>query len=571
MRRTLSAFVLLASSLASSLAITPSTVDAQQRGRPGSTLLQAVEVHNAEGTIRVNGPYDVPKDREVSGDVAVLNGPVDISGRITGTLVAINADVRLRTGARITRDLVIVGGTLTREDGVFVDGEVRTQAELLRYTMQDGMIVPEEGRSSDWRPQFDRPGRPRGEAYTDLFYVAARTYNRVEGLPVLVGPRFRRPTSWGRIEVEAFGVVRTAEPIRWDRGTIGHDAKADLRLGVKRGLVVSGRLFDIVAPVESWQLTDTEAGLAAFLLKRDMRDYYSRHGWEASIGGRIGEEVSLSAVAGSEQWGSRQERRPFSLFRDEGVWRVNSAFDEGRVDLASVRLKIDTRERVRSPWWGGWYIAADVERGSGSIVRNPGPVLLPGPAEDVTYTRGFVDARRYNRLSPGTELNVRLLAGGSIGGDQLPLQRRLTMSGPGALDGYDFRRINGTEADVFTCGSIGNWPGRPGLCDRVALAQLELRQAIGFDWDDWFDGSRWWQPGFDMSPAWVLYADAGRGWTTPTGQPGIGHGKGLPPLKSFRTSLGAGIDFGGIGIYLAKAVTTSDEPVNVIVRLGRRF
>ncbi|MFN0098338.1 MAG: hypothetical protein ACKVS7_06680 [Gemmatimonadaceae bacterium] len=559
--RILLALVLLASS----------SLAAQQRPRPASTLLQAVEVHNAEGTIRVNGPYDVPADREVASDVAVLNGPVDISGTITGTLVAINADVRLRTGARIRRDLVIVGGTLTREDGVTVDGEVRTQAELLRYTMDEGRIVPEEGRSADWRPHFDRPGRSRGESYTDLFFVAAKTYNRVEGLPILVGPRFRRPTSWGRVEVEAFGVVRSAEPIRWDRGTLGHDAKADLRLGVRNGLVIGGRLFDVIAPVESWQLTDTESGLASFLLKRDMRDYYGRHGWEASFGLRLGEEVSLSAVAGSEQWRSVAERRPFTLFRDDERWRVNSTFDPGRVDLASARLRIDTRERVRSPWRGGWYINADLERGSGSVVRNPGPLGIAQPAEDVTYTRGFIDARRYNRISPGTELNLRVVAGGSLGGDSLPMQRRFTMSGPGALDGYDFRRLNSVEPDVFTCGTISTWPGRPGLCDRIALAQVELRQSIGFDWDDWFDGDRWWQPGFDMSPAWVLYADAGRGWKTPTGQPGIGHAKGIPPLSTFRTSIGAGIDFGSIGIYLAKAVSTSDEPVNVIVRMGRRF
>jgi hypothetical protein len=559
--RTLLALVLLASS----------SLAAQQRPRPASTLLQAVEVHNAEGTIRVNGPYDVPADKEVTSDVAVLNGPVDISGTISGTLVAINADVRLRTGAHIRRDLVIVGGTLTREDGVTVDGEVRTQAELLRYTMDEGRIIPEEGRSGDWRPHFDRPGRSRGESYTDFFFLAARTYNRVEGLPILAGPRFRRPTSWGRVEVEAFGVVRTAEPIRWDRGTLGHDAKADLRLGVRNGLVLSGRLFDVIAPVESWQLTDTESGLAAFLLKRDMRDYYGRHGWEASLGARLGEEVSLSAVAGSEQWRSVAQRRPFTLFRDDETWRVNSTFDPGRVDLASVRLRIDTRERVRSPWRGGWYINADVERGSGSVVRNPGPLGIVQPAEDVTYTRGFIDARRYNRISPGTELNLRIVAGGSLGGDSLPMQRRFTMTGPGAIDGYDFRRLNSVEPDVFTCGTISTWPGRPGLCDRIALAQVELRQAIGFDWDDWFDGDKWWQPGFDMSPAWVLYADAGRGWKTPTGQPGIGHGKGIPPLSTFRTSIGAGIDFGSIGIYLAKSVSTSDEPVNVIVRLGRRF
>lgn len=541
---------------------------AQPRTRNASTMWGAVVVYNDPGTTRVSGPLDVPVEREITGDVAVLNGPVIVAGRITGSLVAINADVRLMAGARIGNDLIIVGGVLTREDGVTVVGEVRTQAELLRYTFDGDRLVPEEDRGAEWRPRFDRHGEDRGESYTDLFFVAARTYNRVEGLPILVGPRFRRPTSWGRVQVEALGVVRTAGPVRWDRGTLGHDARFDLRLGVKNGLVLGARAFDVVEPVESWQLTDPEAGLATFVLHRDMRDHFGSHGWEASLGGRLGEEASLSFVAGSERWRSVEERRPFTVTRDQERWRINSPMDEGKVDLASVRLRVDTRERLRAPLWGGWFVNADVERGSGTITREfgPGPVgpIVP---EEVTYTRGFIDARRYNRLSPGTELNLRVVAGGWMGGDRLPLQRRLSVGGPGSIEGYDFRRNWHDADDVFTCGGIASWDGRPTLCDRIALTQIELRQALDFDW---YRGDRWWRFR-DVTPAWVLFADAGRGWTTPDTPGAVSHGKGLPPLSTFRTSIGAGIDLGEIGFYLAKSVTTPDETLNFTVRLGRRF
>jgi hypothetical protein len=545
-----------------------SGADAQQRQRNASTMWGAVVVYNDPGTTRVSGPLDVEADREITGDVAVLNGPVTVSGRITGTLVAINADVRLKAGARIGNDVIIVGGILTREDSVVVVGEVRTQAELLRYTLDGDRLVPEENRGADWRPRIDRPGRDRGESYTDLFFIAARTYNRVEGLPVLVGPRIRRPTSWGRVQVEAFGVVRTAGPVRWDRNTLGHDAKFDLRLGKRNGLVLSGRAFDVIEPVESWQLTNTEAGLATFVLHRDMRDHYGKHGWEAGLGGRMGEEASLSFVAGSEQWRSVVERRPLTLTRDTERWRINSPMDVGQVELASVRLRVDTREKLRSPLWGGWYVNADLERGSGSITREPGPVVV-GPVlpEDVTYTRGFIDARRYNRISPGTELNLRVVAGGSLGGDRLPLQRRLSVGGPGSIEGYDFRRNWHETNDVFSCGGIATWDGRPTLCDRIALAQVELRQSLDFDW---YRGDRWWRFN-DLTPAWVVFADAGRGWTTPESADPVSHGKGLPPLSSFRTSIGAGVDLGEIGFYLAKSVSTPDETLNFTVRLGRRF
>ena len=349
------------------LGLAPSS-DAQQRSRASGTMWGAVGIYNNSGTTRVSGPLDVAAEREITGDVAVLNGPVTVSGRITGSLVAINADVRLKAGARIGEDVFIVGGVLIREDSVTVGGEVRTQAELLRYSIEGEKVVPEEDRMGEWRPRIDRPGRDQRDSYTDLFFVAAaHAYNRVEGLPVTVGPRFRRPTNWGRVQVEAFGVVRTAGPVRWDRGTLGHDARFDLRLGVRNGLVLSGRAFDVIDAVEDWQLTDSEAGLATFLLHRDMRDYYGRHGWETGLGARLGEEASLSFVAGSEQWRSVEARQPFTLREDMKQFRINSPMDVGRVDMASIRLRVDTRERVRSPLWGGWYVNADIERGSGTV------------------------------------------------------------------------------------------------------------------------------------------------------------------------------------------------------------
>ena len=540
---------------------------AQQRS---SVMSAAVSTYNAPGTMRVSGALDVTADREIGGDVAVLNGPVSVAGRITGTLVAINADVRLLSGAVIGEHVIVVGGTVTREDGVSVGGEIRTQAELLFYTIENDRIVPEE-RGVDWRPHWGGPDfEDRGESYTDLFFVAARSYNRVEGLSASVGPRIRRPTNWGRVQVSAFGVVRTAEPVRWDRGTIGHDINADLRLGVTNGLTLGARAFDVIDPVESWQLRHTEAGLASFVLHRDLRDWYGRHGWEASLGGRLGDEVSLSFVGGSERWHSPRARDPFTLFRGDQPWRANPNLDLGKVDLTSIRLAVDTRQRVRSPWLGGWFIDANIERGRGTIARDPGFLTVVPVPEEVNYTRGFIDARRYTRLSHGTSVNGRIVAGGWLGGDQLPLQRRLSVGGPGSVEGHDFRR-SPYDTDVFTCGGIALTSGRATLCDRIALAQLELRQEFNLDWLRSDRHDDWWRIGLNTRGAWVVFADAGRGWGVQSGGPGIREERGLPPLSSFRTSIGGGLDFGAIGVYLAKSTSTGREPMNVIVRLGRRF
>jgi hypothetical protein len=114
--------------------------------------------------------------------------------------------------------------------------------------------------------------------------------------------------------------------------------------------------------------------------------------------------------------------------------------------------------------------------------------------------------------------------------------------------------------------------GVPAQCDRIALAQVELRSTFLFGAmrDDGPDN--WWRPGFNHRMNWVLFADAGRGWRVGTPEGEVTYDRGsLPPLGTFRTDLGLGIDFGGFGIYWAKALHDASEPVRFIVRLERRF
>ena len=45
----------------------------------------------------------------------------------------------------------------------------------------------------------------------------------------------------------------------------------------------------------------------------------------------------------------------------------------------------------------------------------------------------------------------------------------------------------------------------------------------------------------------------------------------FPPLSTYRTDLGAGLDFGLIGIYMAKALSVPQEQLNVFLRVRHRF
>jgi hypothetical protein len=537
---------------------------------------RAIDVFNAPATLRANGSLEIDSSRTITGDVAVFGGTLVVAGHVTGRVVAINADVELRPGARIDGGVLVVGGRLAGREEATVGGTVVThrQTVLVREDGEQLALADEPLVDRWWERWRTRHARSRSA----IRLSGGGTYNRVEGLPVHFGPVLRQRTPWGRVNAEVFGIYRSSRDFRWDSRNVGHDARLEVTTDGTRGVGVGARSFDVVAPVEEWKLTNGENGFASFFLHRDFRDHYGRQGGAAYVRAFGGEEVDLRLGLSDERWSARSVRDPWTLFRDHDDWRANPRLDEGRFHLATATLKVDTRNDEEHPW-AGWYLFTELERGEGTM-------LLPGLASDLherafagertDWLRGFLDVRRYNRLAPNTQLNMRLVLGGWLGGDALPLQRRLSLGGPGTLEGYDFRRdaltqMTCTQPSTFGVGVI---PGVPAECERIALAQLEYRSDITLDTHlltDLFG-----RPGtrFRMRRAgqWVLFANSGRGWLV---GPRVGERQygpsDFPDFSTFRTDIGAGVDFGILGVYLAKSVSDGDEKPNFLVRLGRRF
>ncbi|MBC7789391.1 MAG: BamA/TamA family outer membrane protein [Anaerolineae bacterium] len=540
---------------------------------PRHIALEIVERYNRNAAMRASGSLAIPVDGVVEGDVAVLNGPLSIAGRVRGGVVVINGDVLLKQGARIEGDLVVVGGVIEGQKDAIIEGAVRWYRQALAYHQEGDVIVADRETVSEGR--FGRAMRRylyRSDR-SRLSLTTGGVYNRVEGLPIYLGPTLRFSTPFGRFSLDAYGILRTAKDFNWDRDGLGHDVRSEFQFGRDRGFAVGGRLFDIVDGVENWHLKDTEVGLASFFLHRDFRDYYDRHGGLGYVRLFRG-PVGLTLSYGEERWGSREVRDPLTVFRNGRGWRPNPQLDEGKFRLATAAVAFDTRNDAEDPWTG-WLISADIERGtSRAVLGGPTAAIVRDPSDGpspVSYTRGFLDLRRYNRLSPEAQINLRVVLGGWLGGDPLPLQKRFSLGGAGTLPGFDFRDLTG-EDDRLTCGGI-ELESRPAQCERVALVQLEYRGDINVNLGRGA-GNRWpWSSlGFHRSAEWVLFADAGRGWLV--GRP-IGEmqyrARTLPALHTFRTDLGAGLDFYYIGFFLAKSLSNSGEPANFFVRVRHRF
>jgi hypothetical protein len=536
---------------------------------PTDVAREVAGLFNATATLRATDQTEIPAGRDVQGDVAVLNGPVIIAGHVAGRVLAINADVILRRGARIDGDLLVVGGEVEGADVATIGGEVRVYHPPLRYTMEGERLVPQIEATvaeDQWWRRFERLGRDNANR---LEIATAGVYNRVEGLPVRIGPVLYRDQGWGHVRFSASAIVRTESSFSSSTPDVGHVVLGEVRFGQQFGATLGGRLYDQVEGVETWQLSNAEVGLASFLFHRDYRDYYGRHGGQLFASLRATENADLTLSYGDERWRSRETRDPPALFNNALAWRDNPVMDAGRFHVASLTLRVDTRNDTFNPW-AGWYLLADYERGTGTI-DVAGPVSLgvrPAPVGPTRYQRAFFDLRRYNRISPSSALNLRVVLGGWMSGDPLPLERRLSIDGPGTVPGFDFRS-SGPE-DVGTCSTATIPTGRPAQCERIGLAQLEYRSDLRISLSDVREGER--RTRFRADGAWIFFADAGRGWLVNAPGTPLNYGRrDFPPLSTYRTDLGAGLDFDLLGIYAAKALSVPQEPLNVFLRVRHRF
>jgi hypothetical protein len=541
------------------------------------TARDIAALYNQPAAMRVSGRLEIAFAQTVNGNVAVLRGPVNIAGRVIGHVIVINGDLTLAPGARIDGGVVVVGGYLEGREGATITGVMRHYRDPLRFREEDERIVAEANQTAldEDESWVERWRRRRRESAMKLTLMTGGSYNRVEGLAVHGGPSVRRTTSWGEVRADYFGILRSVDHWEWSPRNLGHDATSQVSLGRDLWIAIGVRAFDIVSPVEAWQLRDGEVGLASFFLHRDYRDYWAREGWAAFLTLRLGEAFSITPSYSDERWGTLPERDPFTLFRGSQQWRPNPVMDQGLFRLTSVRFAYDTRTDVEDPS-SGWHVVADVEHGRGAdVLFAPTPAEVRDPASGrMQYTRLFLDARRYNRVSPDGQLNLRLVAGGWLDGNELPLQRRFALGGAGSLPGYDFRRP--PSKDVLLCGGTA-LAGRPGLCERFALAQIEYRGALAFrfssegGFDDEED-KRDWRLYYSRKGEWVVFVDAGRGWLVGPRGGDLQYPSGrIPPLSTFRTDVGAGLDFELIGFFVAKSVSDAKTPANFFVRLRHRF
>lgn len=584
MRSTLIAALLAAIALPAWAQDTTITIRPTRRGLVEQRLLvrqlprdvadEVVRFYNAEYTVRFSGQTRIPAARGVDGDVAVLGGPVSIAGRVAGSLLIVNGDLYFEPGAVVSGDVTVVGGVIEGATQAEIVGEIRTYRDPLRYRRigTDIAYAPRRDFAPSWLKRRDEDVTGNRTGFLLAF---GGVYNRVEGLPIVFGPDADlRIASDARLQLEARGVFRTAGDLSLNKGDFGYRTRAELLLGGRQSNIGLGiRAYDLVNSTEPWPLKDLELGWSTFLLHRDYRDWFRRRGASLFTTLRVTSQFSVTAEGRSEDQLSVEARDPFTLTRSDDSWRTNPGINDGHFRLLVGSFRFDSRNDRSAPT-AGFFLTGEYERGEGTdVTACPDGMLCAALNQSIldgklTYRRAFLDLRGYTRLSPAGRFSVRLAGGGWVGGDPLPLQRRLSLGYPDPLPGYAFRH--------FGCGGEA-LPGYPGMCDRVLVGQVELRTHLGLDigpdWasSDWSDdGAERYEPFHVSGPDLVVFADAGRAWLVGNA-PGQIPSDRLPEFSTFRTDLGVGLDLGPIGFYVAKPLAKGVEDVTFSIRMGRRF
>jgi len=536
-------------------------------GPPPDVVAALLDFYNDSSTTRMQGDVSLPAGSAFAGRLALFRGSLRLAGRVRGDVVVINATLYLLPGADVEGDILVVGGRLIRSPGVHHLGreQVLWDAAPVLRTVEGTLVLRERRRGLSELAQA-RTSFQTGRVRTTLLLATGGTYNRIEGLPILFGPSFElHPTRRTLARVDFRGLLRTAGGGTRVSSDFGYSVRAELRFP---GGGLAGRVYSEVAPFEDQPLSGSENGWSAFLLQRDYRDWLERRGGGGA--GWVQPTRTLRFELSLRRDGEYSLRAtdPWSLLRNSDRWRQNPLSDDGHYFTTGLQLDLDTRNDRDLPTTG-WLLRARYEHSTSDDVA---PVTLPetirppiGTGGGYAFDRLTLDLRRYSRLTPGLRVNARLRADGWIGGDRMPIQRRVSLGGPDLLPGYGFRR--------FTCAPRGfSDPSDPALCDRSITAQVEvrtrLRLNLGYRMREGDSGAPGRFIGLEEADL-VFLTDAGKAWLAGDG-PGQVTPNRIPSFREWKADVGVGLDAGEIGAYLAKSLTQG-EPVRFLVRLQRRF
>lgn len=407
-----------------------------------------------------------------------------------------------------------------------------------------------------------------------LAFDLGPTYNRLEGVPISVGPILEtvEDAPW---RVQALIMIRPDPELANDLDRVGFRVRVEKFLFGNRVFRLGGAGWSQVQSIEDRGLSNLESSLGTLIFHDDRRDYYEGMGGAAYGILEPGDTPLLFGLEfRAEHYAPIPPGNPATIFDNNTPWRAQPLVADGWQSVLTGGVHVDTRPDDPDGPFNGWWVRAEVTQGVwgdwaflAATDTDGNPIARMGtPATDLTM--GRLDARRYNTLF-NLGIDFRVLLTGSLTNAALPAQWQHAPGGAGTLPGYDLFAID--------CGARGSTlvPDRPLIsvpfyphygCDRVARAQAAVSGYLGFRIGRQSRNQFWETGGMDLElvPQWTLFVNAARGWAADDP---------VFPRTDSETlyDVGGGILMGDVGVFAAYPLTGTDQDIQIVVRLERRF
>lgn len=428
-------------------------------GIPAATVIR--EIIARDDYLLLDRDTTLDASFRAPGDLLVVDADVRLEGEVPGDVGVLNGALFLRPSSRVTGRVAALGG------GAYPSG-LATLGELIEADIGVGVSVQPE--PSGFRVRISpAPSVPR-LTLPGLFGFRLPTYDRVDGLTVAWGPRWRITGEEFGPTVEAFVSYRTA------RGDFGGGLEAGAPLG--GGVRLEAEVARATFTNEEWIRGDLANSAGALLVGSDVRNYHesdyaaltlSRPIDPTAYGAGWAFGPRLTLLASEDRSLSRNTE--WSLFGE--LDRINPLIDPGTIVSATAATEV--RWTGRSSEFSG---EVSLERG------------LEGPG-DFDFTQWVADGFWEVDALWDHTLSLYGRGMGTLGSESAPRQRWSFIGGSGTLPTFDIAELRGDH--LLFVRSVYEIPLGFVRVPFLGSPALRLAHSTGTAWESGEDVPSWLQ------------------------------------------------------------------------------
>jgi outer membrane protein assembly factor BamA len=224
---------------------------------------------------------------------------------------------------------------------------------------------------------------------------------------------------------------------------------------------VGAELFDLTATDDTWQVSGTQASLAAVTVRTSLRDYYQRRGVQLHTAFRPNPHLEFQFAWRGERHETLATSTDFSIWNRDDRFRPNTGASTGKLNALVFGAAFDSfgyqddslqstyrRHLLTTPFGRSLRDPGDAPGQPVWRVEWNSEVSTPGGlGSDFDFHRHIVNARTLLPLSSHEEVRARVIGGWS--GGVLPPQRTFALGGIGTVHGYGFKEAAGDNLVLF--------------------------------------------------------------------------------------------------------------------------